>query len=317
MATVSIIVPVYNCKPWLRECLDSIVAQSYTDWQLILVDDGSTDGSAAICDEFTQKDTRIVCIHQSNKGVSESRNVALDHSTSPFVMFVDADDILHREATAILTKHIQSTGLRIVAGKHLYSENCMFPAGQHSRVKKVSASKLIRDILYQKKATDNSVSWKIFDRKLFDDVRFRPTRFEDLDIFYRLYLEAGEIGVCDDVIYFYRKHPGSFINSWSEERKDILEVADNMEDYLCRRIDNLKGALNHRRFSANYNVYNALCSNRQENSELAMKCYAVLKQLAAKVAVDPRSRLKNRLGAFSVLLGNKFAKNISLWRSKY
>ena len=92
MPFFSIIIPVYNVAPYLRECLDSVLAQTFTDWEAICVDDGSTDGSGTILDEYAVKDKRFRVIHQRNAGVSAARNAALDHATGEWLCFVDADD---------------------------------------------------------------------------------------------------------------------------------------------------------------------------------------------------------------------------------
>ena len=92
MPKVSIIVPVYNVEPYLRQCLDSILAQTFTDWECILVDDGSKDGSGAICDEYAEKDSRFRVVHQENKGSSAARNEGLSLSKGIYLSFIDSDD---------------------------------------------------------------------------------------------------------------------------------------------------------------------------------------------------------------------------------
>ena len=94
MPSISIIVPVYNTKQYLNACLDSILRQSFTDFELLLIDDGSTDGSGSICDLFARKDKRVRSFHTENKGVSSARNLGLDYAQGLFVMFVDSDDEL-------------------------------------------------------------------------------------------------------------------------------------------------------------------------------------------------------------------------------
>lgn len=89
---ISVIVPVYNDEKWLRRCVDSILTQTYTDFELLLVDDGSTDGSGAICDEYTAKDSRVHVFHQPNGGVSSASNLGLDNARGEWISFVDSDD---------------------------------------------------------------------------------------------------------------------------------------------------------------------------------------------------------------------------------
>lgn len=92
---ISIIVPVYNAEKTLHKCIDSILGQSYKDWELLLIDDGSTDASAAICDEYVQRDKRVKVFHQLNEGVSSARNVGLDNAVGEWIIFVDSDDYIN------------------------------------------------------------------------------------------------------------------------------------------------------------------------------------------------------------------------------
>ena len=94
MPKISIIVPVYNAEQWLERCIDSIVAQTYTDWELLLIDDGSTDASGDICDRYAASDPRIQAFHKPNGGVSSARNLGLDHAKGEWITFVDSDDYI-------------------------------------------------------------------------------------------------------------------------------------------------------------------------------------------------------------------------------
>ena len=106
--TVSIIVPVYNAEHTIRRCIESILNQEYTDFELLLVNDGSTDGSGAICDEYAAKDSRIQVIHKENTGVSESRNLALDRARGTYLQFLDSDDWITPDATSSLVRTAES-----------------------------------------------------------------------------------------------------------------------------------------------------------------------------------------------------------------
>ncbi len=111
---ISVIVPVYNTEPYLHHCIDSILAQTFTDFELLLIDDGSTDSSGSICDEFAAKDSRVRVFHKANGGVSSARNMGLDNAHGEWVAFVDADDLLYPDfLKTFVTKFSQSVDLYI------------------------------------------------------------------------------------------------------------------------------------------------------------------------------------------------------------
>ena len=107
MSKLSIIVPVYNAEKYLRECLDSILGQTFTDFELVLINDGSSDKSGEICDEYAQKDERVRVIHQENHGVTFSRQLGASLATGDFVTYVDSDDWIDKETYAVMMAHIE------------------------------------------------------------------------------------------------------------------------------------------------------------------------------------------------------------------
>lgn len=113
---ISIIIPVYNAEKYLRQCLDSIQQQTYPDWEAILVDDGSSDGSPAICDEYAQKDGRFRVVHQANAGVSSARNVGLNNAHGEWITFLDADDRLKNNALEYYADHVNENIDMVMAG---------------------------------------------------------------------------------------------------------------------------------------------------------------------------------------------------------
>ena len=133
MPVISVIVPIYKVEPYLRKCIDSVLAQTFTDFELILVDDGSPDNCGAICDEYAAKDDRIRVIHQENRGLSAARNAGIDwafaHSDSQWLTFIDSDDIV---APDFLAKMISAT-------EQAHADLCVcdflsvFPAGKEEK----------------------------------------------------------------------------------------------------------------------------------------------------------------------------------------
>ena len=102
MSKISVIVPVYNTEKYLHRCIDSILAQTFTDFELLLIDDGSKDNSGAICDEYAAKDSRVRVFHKENGGVSSARNMGLDNAQGEWITFVDSDDVLYESALSVL-----------------------------------------------------------------------------------------------------------------------------------------------------------------------------------------------------------------------
>ena len=110
---VSVIVPVYNVSKYLQQCFDSIKNQSYKNLEIILIDDGSTDGSSIICDELKKEDKRVKVIHQKNKGLAETRNIGIKHSTSNLITFIDSDDYIEPNMFKVLKENILDNDLII------------------------------------------------------------------------------------------------------------------------------------------------------------------------------------------------------------
>lgn len=104
---VSVIIPVYNVEPYLRRCIDSVINQTYTTLEIILVDDGSLDKSGAICEDYANADSRIKVIHKLNGGLSDARNAGIDIASGTYLMFVDSDDWIRKDCVALLVAAIQ------------------------------------------------------------------------------------------------------------------------------------------------------------------------------------------------------------------
>ena len=216
MNKVSIIVPVYKVEKYIHRCVDSILAQTFRDWECILVDDGSPDGSGAICDEYAQKDARIHVIHKDNGGVSSARNVGITQATGEWITFVDSDDYLDEDSLfrmVELTKHYDTDlfwfGIRITT-----TDKPMQREQQHESSYIVDSSNLIKKILlYNTNCGPHS--------KLFRTRQLRENRFDESvkigeDLLFNLqYLsDLHSPIVCSDLsVYNYYVNPTSAMHS--------------------------------------------------------------------------------------------------------
>lgn len=217
---ISIIVPVYNAAGSLAGTLDSIKRQTYADVEVILIDDGSTDGSGKICDEFVREDPRFCVIHKENQGAYSARNAGLDRSMGEWICFVDADDYLHPEALRTLSMGIKD-GVRLVAADFRYGTpeegdpfvvGCQ-PCPEDTPVTVISGFDCLRRMFSRnpKDAVWGMTIWnKIYHRDLIKDCRIRPYKVSD-DAFFNfgIFLKTDWCSYVDRVTYSYTQLPSS------------------------------------------------------------------------------------------------------------
>ena len=199
---LSVIVPVYRVETYLPKCLDSLVGQTYADLEIILVDDGSPDRSGAICDEYAARDSRIVVIHQENRGLSGARNAGLDRATGEFVAFVDSDDYLERSMYENLMVAAMERNADIVIGDfYMILESGI--SRRYIRVPDDGSLEKVREMILADRIP--SYVWnKVYRKALFDGVRYERIRgFEDLQITPRLFQRAHKVAFVPEAGYYY------------------------------------------------------------------------------------------------------------------
>lgn len=300
MPGVSVIVPVYNVEKYLADCVNSIVGQTFGDWELILVDDGSTDRSGAIADDLAASDSRITAIHTANAGPGAARNTGVAHSVAPFITFVDSDDYLSPDALALLLSAADATGAEVVSTPLRRTRRPIF-GRRNSAPEVVDPEQFVVDMLYQHTLSGSS-NGKLFARRLLEAEKYKEgILYEDLELMPRLCLQANKIAVVDRNIYFYRERPGSIISSWNEHRLDVLDVTDSIAAAMANKSPRLQAAAADRRFSAHYNMF--ILARRHGETAAAHRCWQAIRAGRRRALADPQVRLKNKLGALLSLLG--------------
>lgn len=206
MPQISIIVPVYKVEKYLERCVDSILAQTFKDFELILVDDGSPDKCPEICDEYAKKDSRVSVIHRENGGLSVARNTALDIAKGEYIGFVDSDDYIHPQMYEILYKNIVDNNADvstcdIVEGAELIQ-------WKHIAETETSASKgseiVKKWIVGRVRCKPYIVCNKLFRRECFDIIRFPEGRIcEDISTTPKILYEADTVVECNAPMYYY------------------------------------------------------------------------------------------------------------------
>lgn len=224
---VSIVIPVYNVEKYLDECLNSILNQTYTDYELILVDDGSQDRSGEICDSYVEMYGNIHVFHQSNQGQAAARNLGVEKAKADWVMFVDSDDVVHPQLLEYLVRAQKLTGARISACHRAEGERIPKDFFQHRsfNFKRIFVD---QDTLFQMHESGESFYWALFpsliDKKVYQQHQMPSGRiYEDNAVCCRWLHSAKVFAAIPEQLYFYRKNPNSTMNNgFSVKQLDYL-----------------------------------------------------------------------------------------------
>lgn len=242
MCKISVIVPVYNVEPYLRRCVDSILNQTFSDFECILVDDGSPDGCPAICDEYAEKDSRVKVIHKKNGGLSDARNVGLDKANGKYVSFIDSDDWIHPQMLEILYKG-------------LMDNNVLISICEYKLVEHQEPYTAVTEPIFEKRygmdflITNNIIAViacsKLYDKRLFDGIRYPYGKWhEDEFVTYKLLYKAETIAYTVKPLYFYFQNENGITKSaYTTKHLDALDAMEERDKFLkqhnlleCRKL---------------------------------------------------------------------------------
>ena len=240
---VSVIIPVYNVKPYLRMCADSVFAQTFRNLEIIFVDDGSTDGSGEICDELALQDPRVRVIHQENGGLSDARNTGIGASTGSFLYFLDSDDAISPVTMAHLWTACVRTRADVAIGDHIrFSEDKVPEERRTFSSEALSTEEAIRRMLLNQGYT-NTAWGKLFRRELWENIRFpKGLLNEDLAVIYDVMVNVRKTAVVRDALYFYRVRKGSIMTSRIGERNlPLLDTSERVTNMIIEHYPSLRG----------------------------------------------------------------------------
>ena len=223
---ITVIVPVYNVENYLNKCLDSLINQTYKNLEIIVINDGSTDNSGEICQEYAQKDNRIIYVEQENGGLSDARNAGLERMTGSYVTFVDSDDWVEPNYVEVLHNKLIGYQADIAIGNYYsYNEDeamYYFHVNSESYYEKLYDNISIFENLYdakQMKSFSLISAWgKLYKAELFDYIRFDKGKLgEDGYINQKLYLLVQKVIYINQGLYAYRQRSGSITKTWTEK----------------------------------------------------------------------------------------------------
>lgn len=226
---ISVIVPIYKVEAYLRPCVDSILRQTYTNMEIILVDDGSPDHCGAICDEYAAKDSRIKVIHKENGGLSDARNAGMAVSTGEYLSFVDSDDLLPSDALQVMMDIALRENAELVIGGHArFEEEPASEIAGSGAVRLMNSEEAMADML-----KNGCASWaRLYRREIHIDIPFPKGEInEDEAIVLRILENCSRVAITDTVVYHYRCRPESITTTNFSEKKLIW--ANHCRDNLA------------------------------------------------------------------------------------
>lgn len=314
---ISVIIPIYNVEQYLERCIKSVIEQSYNNLEIILVDDGSKDNCGKICDDYSNKDSRIKVIHKENGGLSEARNVAIDSCKGKYISFIDSDDFVHKDYILNMYTDLCKANADIATCSYqsFYEESDICDNIIFEERQVYNNEQALKLMLYQI-GTTTSACGKIYDKKLFEKVRYPVGEIcEDLATTYKLFMKAKTITFSTNKLYYYLQRRESIINSkFSIKRMKALEFAKTMVDDIVSEMSNIEKAAKNRLFMEA--IFIIIKIPRKEYKEEQRKLLNVIKQNRRIVLRDKNSKKGYRVIALLSYFGITPVKFIFYIKSK-
>lgn len=232
MPKISVIVPVYKVEAYLDRCVKSILAQTFEDFELILVEDGSPDNCGAMCDAWAEKDSRIKVIHKENGGLSDARNAGFEVSAGEWITFIDSDDYVHPAMLQALLEAAESYGTDISACGFCPVHGQALVLLEDPQGKRLSPRVFYREYVYA------TMAWaKLYARGCFDTIRYPKGKLhEDEYVTYRILFGCESIAVVDTPLYGYFQNGQSIMRSrWNPKRLDALPAFEEQISFFAQR----------------------------------------------------------------------------------
>lgn len=314
---VSIIIPVYNVEKYLPKCVESVCEQDYTDLEIILVDDGATDNSGIMCDEYAKKDTRIKVVHKENGGLSSARNAGVAVATGDFVTYLDSDDFISKRYVSRLLSlaleknaDIAITPL-IYCAEHINEE---IDSGRDGLVLEMTGEEAIAESLYQTHFSCNAPA-KMFKREIAQAVEFPLGRVsEDLATCHLFLHRAKKVVFVNEDLYFYRQQEKSIMHVFNEKRMDSLRNALEVETFCKEVYPQLVDASKCRVFNvAIHLVLDLLDLDGYEDMKKVI--WKEIKRTRWKVILSAKTRMRDKAAAVLSIFGVPALK--AVWKSKF
>lgn len=300
---ISVVVPVYNVEKYLDKCIDSLVSQTYENLEIILIDDGSKDKSAKICDKWKDNDSRIKVIHKENGGLSEARNVGIDYAQGEYIAFIDSDDWVDKNFIKYLHEKLEKYNADIAASTIIKTYKDYNEIQPINREKIRFTSEEALDTLLSGRDFC-AVAWnKLYKKNVIGNIRFPIGKIHEDEFFsYKVIANANTLVLVTEAIYYYRQRSGSIMQKWSTAHLDALEAFKERMDFMYKYYPELY-------LKSKYSFYLAGIYNAKE-----------LLNTADEIAIEEIDIILNNISKLKFTLGNLiklgFKKSVFILRGR-
>lgn len=267
MCEISIIVPVYNVEKYLKKCIDSILTQTFEDFELILVDDGSPDNSGAICDQYAKKDTRVRVIHKENGGLSSARNAGIEVAQGKYLGFVDSDDYIAKDMYELLYNNIikEDADMSICGIYHVYEGK--EPKQNSEKYMILNRDEAMVLIFHGNQISDHAVN-KLYKKSIFSELRYPNGKYHE-DSF----TIVGILDQCEKVVvdtkqkyYYYHRDDSITSQTFSEKHLEYITAWEQNEQKVLGRSKDIDEAAHQRVCFANFLVLDKIVNANVEKT---------------------------------------------------
>lgn len=311
MPIISVVVPAYNVEKYLKKCIKSLLNQTFQDFEILLIDDGSKDSTPVLCDKLALTDSRIKVYHKKNGGLSDARNYGLDRIRGKYVTFIDSDDFVSKFYLEELYKLITNKNVQIsMLAFQILRENEKPTYNENISRTILTSEKAIKKMFLRQGASHSSCG-KLFISELWKDIRFPVGQnYEDYATTYHVFSNAKYIGYSDAKLYYYIQHENSIMHQkCSEKTLSVLDISDNVTDFIKKTLPNARiEAMDLQASTYMDNMWAILKCKKEDEKKLAsykIRIKNKIKSIAPELLFSKRVPLKDKVKIILLLINEK------------
>lgn len=297
---ISVVLPIFNVEKYLERCIESVINQTYSNIEIILVDDGSTDNSGKICDEYQKKDQRIKVIHKKNGGLSEARNTGTKNAIGKYITYIDSDDYVKNDYVEYLYNLVKKYNTKVALCTHTVvfenGKKIVYGDGENSEL--LDSYNCIKRMLYND-VIDTSAWAKLYDIKLAKKILYPEGKiFEDIATTYKFFLASGQIACGYSSKYYYMIRKNSIVGcSFNRKKLELIDMTDRMAMDVLRVYPDMEEAILRRRVYSRFSTLNQMLDT-SECEEEKKEIISFIKENGTKILKDKRAPKRDKIAIF-------------------